>query len=67
MDHGGGDGGGLETRDGKVMRMPDIAAAIAAGVAMHARAHPEDAGRGVDGVVANQCLMDTMGFAEGCS
>jgi len=25
----------------------------------------EDAGRGVDGVVANQCLMDTLGFAEG--
>jgi hypothetical protein len=27
--------------------------------------HLEDAGRGVDGVVANQCLMDTLGFAEG--
>ena len=67
VDHGGGDGGGLETRNGKVMRMPDIAAAIAAGVAMHARAHPEDAGRGVDGVVANQCLMDTMGFADALS
>ncbi|HEV3090495.1 MAG TPA: hypothetical protein VGX91_03525, partial [Candidatus Cybelea sp.] len=65
VDHGGGDGGGLQTADGRVMTMPDIAKAISDGIAMHARAHPEDAGRGVDGVVANQCLMDTMGFAEG--
>ena len=67
VDHGGGDGGGLETRDGSVMSMPDIAKAISDGVAMHARAHPEDASRGVDGVVANQCLMDTMGFADALS
>lgn len=67
VDHGGGDGGGLETRDGKVMSMPDIAKAIADGVAMHAAAHPEDSGRAVDGVVANQCLMDTMGFADALS
>jgi hypothetical protein len=65
VDHGGGDGGGLETHDGKVMSMPQIARAIADGVAMHAKEHPEDAGRNVDGVVANQCLMDTLGFAEG--
>jgi hypothetical protein len=65
VDHGGGDGGGLETRDGSVMSMPDIGKAIADGVALHAQEHPEDAGRDVDGVVANQCLMDTMGFAEG--
>jgi hypothetical protein len=65
VDHGGGDGGGLETADGRVMAMPDIAKAIAAGVAVHAREHPEDATRTVDGVVANQCLMATMGFAEG--
>jgi hypothetical protein len=65
VDHGGGDGGGLETADGSVMSMPGIARAIAEGVAMHAAAHPEDAGRSVDGVVANQCLMDTLGFAEG--
>ena len=67
VDHGGGDGGGLETRDGSCMSMPDIAKAIADGVALHAAAHPEDAGRGVDGVVANQCLMDTMGFADALS
>jgi hypothetical protein len=67
VDHGGGDGGGLETRDGSCMSMPGIAKAIADGVAMHAAAHPEDAGRAVDGVVANQCLMDTMGFADALS
>ncbi|MFZ0030955.1 MAG: hypothetical protein WAK84_03685, partial [Candidatus Cybelea sp.] len=63
VDHGGGDGGGLETGDGSCMSMPDIAKAIADGVTLHAQDHPEDAGRRVDGVVANQCLMDTMGFA----
>ncbi|MFZ0364346.1 MAG: hypothetical protein WAL67_09095 [Candidatus Cybelea sp.] len=67
VDHGGGDGGGLETRDGSCMSMPDIAKAIADGVTLHARAHPEDAERRVDGVVANQCLMDTMGFADALS
>ncbi len=67
VDHGGGDGGGLETGDGGVMAMPDIAKAIADGVAIHAKEHPEDAGRSVDGVVANQCLMDTMGFADALS
>jgi hypothetical protein len=67
VDHGGGDGGGLETADGRVMTMPDIAKAIADGVALHAQEHPEDAGRGIDGVVANQCLMDTMGFADALS
>ena len=65
VDHGGGDGGGLQTGDGRCMSMPDIAKAIADGVALHAREHPEDAARSIDGVVANQCLMDTMGFAEG--
>ena len=40
VDHGGGDGGGLETRDGSCMSMPDIAKAIADGVALHAAAHP---------------------------
>ncbi len=67
VDHGGGDGGGLQTRDGSCMSMPDIAKAITDGIALHAREHPEDAGRGVDGVVANQCLMDTMGFADALS
>ncbi len=67
VDHGGGDGGGLETGDGDVMPMPEIARAIADGIALHTRAHPEDRERGVDGVVANQCLMDTMGFADALS
>jgi hypothetical protein len=53
VDHGGGDGGGLQTRHG-IMASDDIAGAIS-GVTMHAKAHPEDAGRGIDGVVANQC------------
>ena len=67
VDHGGGDGGGLETSDGHVMPMPQIARAIADGIALHARAHPQDAGRRIDGVVANQCLMATMGFADALS
>ena len=67
VDHGGGDGGGLQTHDGACMSMPDIAKAISDGVALHAREHPEDAARGVDGVVANKCLMDTMGFADALS
>jgi hypothetical protein len=40
------------------MRADDIAGAISDGVSMHAKAHPEDAGRGVDGVVANQWQID---------
>lgn len=67
VDHGGGDGGGLETSDGRVMSMPDIARAIAEGVAMHAREHPGDTARRVDGVVANQCLMATLGFTDALS
>jgi len=67
VDHGGGDGGGLETHTGAVMSMPDMAQAIADGVALHAKEHPEDAGRTIDGVVANQCLMSTMGFADALS
>lgn len=47
------------------MAMPDMTHTIADGVALHAKEHPEDATRGIDGVVANQCLMATMGFAEG--
>ena len=67
VDHGGGDGGGLETRDGRLMSMPGMAKAIADGIAQHAQEHPEDAGRIIDGVVANQCLMSTMGFADALS
>src|SRR5581483_960048 len=55
VDHGGGDGGGLEVANGRVMPMPAIAQAITDGTALHAAAHPEDAGRRIDGVVANQC------------
>ncbi len=66
VDHGGGDGGGLESEsNGSMMSERDIAGAIADGIAAHARAHPEDANRRVEGVVANQCLMSTLGFAEG--
>ncbi len=67
VDHGGGDGGGLETHTGAVMAMPDMAKAIADGIALHAKEHPEDANRTIDGVVANQCLMSTMGFADALS
>jgi hypothetical protein len=67
VDHGGGDGGGLETHTGAVMSMPDMAKAIADGIALHAKEHPEDADRKIDGVVANQCLMSTMGFADALS
>lgn len=66
-DHGGGDGGGLETHGGAIMSMPDMAEAIARGVALHAREHPGDAARKVDGIVANQCLMSTLGFADALS
>lgn len=56
IDHGGGDGGGLQSDhgDARIMREDDMAGAIADGIAQHAKAHPEDAGRHVDGVVANQ-------------
>jgi len=66
VDHGGGDGGGLETNAG-IMSMPDIAGAIADGVRQHSQAHREDAGRHVDGVVANQCLMATLAFTSALS
>jgi len=62
VDHGAGDGGGLEADHGNgIMSEDDMARAIADGVAAHARAHPEDAGRRVDGVVANECLMGSLG------
>jgi hypothetical protein len=79
VDHGAGDGGGLEADhargatpdpDGRrvgIMREDDIAGALADGVALHAKRHPEDAQRGVDGVVANQCLMATLGFSSALS
>jgi hypothetical protein len=68
VDHGAGDGGGLEADSFKgIMPMPQIAAAIAEGVKLHAQEHPEDSNRNVDGVVANQCLMASMGFADALS
>ncbi len=58
VDHGAGDGGGLEADSAKqIMAMPQMAQAIADGIKLHAREHPEDAGRKIDGVVANQCLI----------
>lgn len=68
VDHGGGDGGGLESDAHKsIMSSTDMAGAIADGIALHAKEHPEDAGRTIDGVVANQCLMSTLGFADALS
>ncbi len=69
IDHGGGDGGGLQSDhgDARIMREDDIAGAIADGIARHAQEHPEDAGRKVDGVVANQCLMATVAFSSALS
>jgi len=69
IDHGGGDGGGMQSTHSKtgIMREDDIAGAIADGVTLHAQSHPEDAGRKVDGVVANQCLMATVGFSSALS
>jgi hypothetical protein len=68
VDHGGGDGGGLESdRFHSLMSSTDMAGAIADGIALHAKEHPEDAQRRVDGVIANQCLMSTLGFADALS
>ena len=67
-DHGAGDGGGLEADSAKqIMPMPKIAQALADGMKLHAEEHPEDANRKVDGVVANQCLMSSLGFADALS
>ncbi len=69
IDHGGGDGGGLQSSHSAtgLMREDDMAGAIADGIAAHAKAHPEDADRTITGVVANQCLMSTLGFASALS
>ena len=69
IDHGGGDGGGLQSDhgDARIMREDDMAGAITDGIALHAKTHPEDAGRRVDGVVANQCLMATVAFSSALS
>ena len=65
VDHGGGDGGGLEAdTSGGFMSMEDIAGAIQDGKARFCAAH-RGADATVTGVVANQCLMATLGFASG--
>jgi hypothetical protein len=65
VDHGGGDGGGLQAdTSGGFMSIEDIGGAIADGRSAFRRAHA-GADDSVTGVVANQCLMATLGFAEG--
>ncbi len=64
VDHGGG---GLETHTDAVISMPCVAQAIAGGIALHAKEHPEDVNCTVNGVVANQWLMSTMGSADALS
>ena len=67
VDHGGGDGGGLQADStGGFMSVEDIAGAIADGSARFHAAHPH-ADAAVTGVVANQCLMATLGFADALS
>ncbi|MBC5825194.1 MAG: hypothetical protein GIW99_05370 [Candidatus Eremiobacteraeota bacterium] len=67
VDHGGGDGGGLQSQSsGGCMSLEDIAGAIADGRRQFHKSHP-DADDSVTGVVANQCLMATLGFADALS
>lgn len=67
VDHGGGDGGGLQSDSTSgCMSMEDIAGAIADGRAAFHREHPRG-DDSVTGVVANQCLMATLGFADSLS
>ena len=67
VDHGGGDGGGLQSDSTQgCMSMEDIARAIADGRSEYRRAHPHG-NDSVTGVVANQCLMATLGFADALS
>lgn len=68
IDHGAGDAGGLFTQepDGSLQHMSidTLAGAIADGKAMHARRHPEDADRKIDGVVMHECFEGTVTVAE---
>ncbi len=67
VDHGGGDGGGLQSQScGGCMSMQDIAGAIQDGRTQFHSEHPT-ADDTVTGVVANQCLMATLGFADALS
>ncbi|MBV8263253.1 MAG: hypothetical protein JOY87_05455 [Candidatus Eremiobacteraeota bacterium] len=64
VDHGGGDGGGLQAdSSGGFMSLQDIAGAIGDGKAAFRKRHP-GADDTVRGVLANQCLMATVGFAD---
>lgn len=64
VDHGGGDGGGLQAdSSGGFMSLQDIAGAIDDGRAAFRKNHP-GADDSVTGVLANQCLMATVGFAD---
>jgi hypothetical protein len=64
VDHGGGDGGGLQAdSSGGFMSLEDIAGAIGDGKAAFRKKHP-GADDTVTGVLANQCLMATVGFAD---
>jgi hypothetical protein len=42
----------------------NMAGGILDGIALHAKQHPEDRESPVDGIIANQCLMATLGFAS---
>lgn len=68
VDHGAGDGGGLESdaNGGAIMSIEDIAGAIADGRAQFEKKHP-GADSSITGVLANQCLMATLGFADALS
>jgi hypothetical protein len=68
VDHGAGDGGGLQSdaNGGGCMPMEDIAGAIADGREQFLKKHP-GADASVTGVLANQCLMATLGFADALS
>jgi hypothetical protein len=67
VDHGGGDGGGLQSDSTQgCMSMEDIAGAIVDGRAAFRRAQPRGDDR-ITGVVANQCLMATLAFADALS
>ncbi len=68
VDHGAGDGGGLQadSAGGNCMKMEDIAGAIADGKAQFLKTHP-GANATITGVLANQCLMATLGFADALS
>ena len=67
VDHGGGDGGGLQAdRSGGFMSLEDIAGAISDGRAQFHKKFP-GADDSVTGVLANQCLMATLGFADALS